>query len=196
MGLGWASPPTASFALGNFMTRAAAVSKHASSLLIATDREALLAYDLRDGTSKETLGWIDAAPDWTTALALTADARTVARGGHYNQVEIFDLDAKRRKTLVRLGEQAHTVALAFSEDGQRLAIDYVAFEGRVAKHRIRVIESATGKPIVEVDVPPDQLRWTSFLPSKRNSYWLASTAGGRVHLCDTGETCRMTGASP
>src|SRR5262249_14842559 len=143
--------PATTVPLGSCMARAAAISRRTSGIVVATDRESLLAYDARDGSSTEALAWIDAAPDWTTTLALTPDARTIARGGLYDQVEFFDVEGKKRPAAISLGEQAQTLWLAFSQDGQRLAIDYVAFVDRIARHRIRVVDTATGRAITEVD---------------------------------------------
>jgi len=173
------------------MARAAAIARNADLAVIVRTDERLAAYVYSTGTRADTMDWLKPAPDWTRALAITPDARILARGGLYPAVALFDLPEKRQRMEIPLGEQGQTRSLAFSSDGRRLAIDYQAATERVVQNRLRILSVDDGRQIIDVEAPTGSVRSLAFLPSDGNTYWLASTSGGAVRICDTSTSCQV-----
>lgn len=185
---GGSGEPISTTSLGSGIARAAAISRDKDLAVIVTSDERIRAVHYASGSTTDSFDWVPAAADWTSTVALSPDATLLARGGQYPVVEVFDAGAKARKLAVELGDQAYVAALAFSADGQRLAIDYTTYPDVTPAHRVRVIDVADGRTVAEISRSERTDTWLSFLPA-RSEYWMASATHGDVNICTADNRC-------
>lgn len=178
--------------IGNHMIRAAAIARRADLVVVVRGDERVRALRPSDGAVLDLTDWIEPAPDWSSALALSSNAQLLARGGNYSSVEILDVDVRRRRHEFNLGDQAVTRWLTFSNDGARLAIAYEVASDGLMTSRLRVVSATSGAEIFDVALPAAVAAWSAFLPESGAKYWLALAVNGNVRICDATVSCDVT----
>lgn len=176
--------------LGPYMIRAVAIAKSEDLIVAVKADESIVAFTTTGTASGETFDWVKPAPEWTRALAISTDGRQLARGGNYRHVHVIDVQSRRVRE-IDLGDQPQTVALAFSEDGRRLAIAYTAVEQKIAAHYVRIVATETLQPMNNYRVRSGEVRWLSFLPANAGTYWLGLGNQDGVRVCEIGTDCAL-----
>ena len=185
--------PIEKYDLG-YMIRAAAIARAADLAVVVKADETIEGFRYMSEQPAERYAFVTPATDWTTSVAVTPDARLLARGGHYQTVQIYDIGKKRALHEIRLGEQRQmqTRGLAFSPDGKQLAIDYQRISDRALQNWICVVSTDSGHVLLDIESDNGNARGLSFVPNGNGSYGLAVAQAGTVRICDATSTCQFT----